>query len=181
MYLYIYIKKHKGHVIDGWYASQPVRNPGVESPCGRRWIGTNSRMPLTSFVTDSSAPVAHATSNRTGTSSLPEWKNLSPPNYRAPDIIYPGSPLRSRNSSERRGGFTTRPRRVEAFKEIQNQTRDALRAAHWDYINQMLKKGLEEGKSEQFWSYLEAQSQDSQGVAPLKEGNQLLSDALSKH
>ena len=44
----------------------------------------------------------------------------------------------------------------------------------------MLKKCLEEGDSKQFWNYLEAQRQDSQGVAPLKEKNQLLSDAISK-
>ena len=67
-----------------------------------------------------------------------------------------------------------------AFKEIQNRTRDALRAAHWDYVNHMLKKCLEEGDSKQFWNYLKAQRQDSQGVAPLKEKNQPLSDALSK-
>ena len=44
----------------------------------------------------------------------------------------------------------------------------------------MLKKGLDQGDSKKFWNYLKAQRQDSQGVAPLKEGNQLLADALSK-
>ena len=44
----------------------------------------------------------------------------------------------------------------------------------------MLKKGLDQGDSKKFWNYLKAQRQDIQGVAPLKEGNQLLADALSK-
>ena len=44
----------------------------------------------------------------------------------------------------------------------------------------MLKKGLDERDSKQFWNYLKAQRQDSQGVVPLKEGNQLLDGSLSK-
>ena len=67
-----------------------------------------------------------------------------------------------------------------AFKKIQNESRDALNTAHWTYVNNMLLKGLEGGDNKQFYQYLKAQGQDSQGVAPLKVGSQLLSDALSK-
>ena len=98
--------------------------------------------------------------------------NLSAPSCRAPDTTYPGSPPRSRSSLVRRGGYTIKAKKRKsekhraAFKEIQNRTRDALRAAHWDYVNHMLKKGLDERDSKQFWNYLKAQRQDSQGVAP---------------
>ena len=60
------------------------------------------------------------------------------------------------------------------------ESRDALNKAHWQYVNSMLVKDLEEGSNKQLYQYLKAQGQDSQGVAPLKVGSQLLSEALSK-
>lgn len=44
----------------------------------------------------------------------------------------------------------------------------------------MLLKGLDDGNNKQFYQYLKSQGQESQGVALLKVGSQLLSDALSK-
>ena len=66
------------------------------------------------------------------------------------------------------------------FKELQNKTRDALKKAHWGYVNNILQDGLEKGDSKPFWRYVKAQKQDSQGVAPLRSGNKLLTDSKSK-
>ena len=66
------------------------------------------------------------------------------------------------------------------FKELQNKTRDALKKAHWGYVNNMLKDGLDKGDSKSFWRYIKAQKQDSQGVAPLRSGSKLLADSKSK-
>ena len=66
------------------------------------------------------------------------------------------------------------------FKELQNKTRDALKKAHWGYVNSILQDGLDKGDSKPFWRYVKAQKQDSQGVAPLRSGNKLLSDSNSK-
>ena len=66
------------------------------------------------------------------------------------------------------------------FKHAQNKTRNALRTAHWNYVNSILQEGLETGDSKKFWRYVKAQKQDSQGVAPLRTGTTLHTDALSK-
>ena len=66
------------------------------------------------------------------------------------------------------------------FKTLQNTTRDALRKAHWDYVNGMLQEEEESGGFKRFWRYCKAQKQDSQGVAPIRDGCKLLSDAKSK-
>ena len=66
------------------------------------------------------------------------------------------------------------------FKRLQNATRDALRKSHWNYVNSMLQEGIDTGDNKKFWRYMKAQRQDSQGVAPLKDGSRLLSDSLSK-
>ena len=67
-----------------------------------------------------------------------------------------------------------------AFKQLQNKTRDALRKAHWSYVNGILTDGLEEGNLKPFYGYLKAQKQDSQGVSPLRDQGQLHSDAPTK-
>ena len=67
-----------------------------------------------------------------------------------------------------------------AFKAIQNETRDALRQAHWAYVNSILVDGLERGDVKPFYGYVKSQQQDSQGVSPLRERGQLFSDAPSK-
>ena len=66
------------------------------------------------------------------------------------------------------------------FKHLQKQTRDALRRAHWNYVNSILQEGLDSGDTKKFWRYVKAQKQDDQGVAPLRTGTTLHSDAPSK-
>ena len=66
------------------------------------------------------------------------------------------------------------------FKKLQNQTRDALRKAHWSHVNGILQEGLDKGDNKSFWKYVKAQKQDSQGVAPLRQDGSLHSDAKSK-
>ena len=99
-------------------------------------------------------------------------KNISPPNCRAPDKNLPWiTPevkklIRKKRRVYNKAKKNKSEKHRASIREIQNRTRDPLRAAHWDYVNQMLKKGLDEGDNKQFWNYLKAQRQDSQGVAP---------------
>ena len=69
-----------------------------------------------------------------------------------------------------------------AYKDLQNKTRNALRHAHWDYVNSILKDGLESGNNKPFYQYIKSQQQDNQGVSALREksSGQLHSDAASK-
>ena len=72
-------------------------------------------------------------------------------------------------------------KRWSLFKTLQNTTRNALRKAHWDYVNGMLQEEEGEGGGfKRFWRYCKAQKQDSQGVAPIRDGCKLLPDAKSK-
>ena len=55
---------------------------------------------------------------------------------------------------------------MTAFKSIQNETRDALRQAHWAYVNSILVDGLERGDVKPLYGYVKSQQQDSRGVSP---------------
>ena len=66
------------------------------------------------------------------------------------------------------------------FKHLQNSTRNALRKAHWNYVNGILQEGLDAGDTKKFWRYIKAQQQDGNGVAPLRTGTSLHTDATSK-
>ena len=66
------------------------------------------------------------------------------------------------------------------YKEAQKKTQAALKQAHWQYVNDILQKGLEENNNKPFWTYVRSQKQDNLGVSPLKEGGQLHSDRNKK-
>jgi len=72
------------------------------------------------------------------------------------------------------------PVHKSAFKKLQNETCDVLRAANWKYVNGVLMEGLERGDTKPFYGYVKSQQQDSQGVSPLRAHGQLYSDAASK-
>ena len=72
------------------------------------------------------------------------------------------------------------PSQWAKFKHLQNQTRNTLRKAHWNYVNAILQEGLDAGDSKKFWRYVKAQQQDGSGVAPLRTGTSLHTDATSK-
>ena len=56
------------------------------------------------------------------------------------------------------------------FVEFQKSTQQALKKAHWQYINGMLSSGLEKGNQKPFWCYIRSQRQDNQGITPLLKG-----------
>ena len=66
------------------------------------------------------------------------------------------------------------------FKNLQNRTRDLLRKSHWNYVNGILQESLDSGDSKKFWRYIKAQQQDGNGVAPLRTGTSLHTNATSK-
>jgi len=80
----------------------------------------------------------------------------------------------------RRAKKTQEPRHKEVFKTVQNETRKALKKAHWSYVNGILSDGLENGDTKPFYRYVKSQQQDNQGVCPLCDHGQLYSVALSK-
>ena len=41
----------------------------------------------------------------------------------------------------------------DAYRKLQNKTRNALRTAHWDYVNGIISDGLEKANHQPFWSY----------------------------
>ena len=68
----------------------------------------------------------------------------------------------------------------EAYRAHKNATLRALRRGRWDYINNILQLGLEEGNPRPLWRYVKAQKQDSAGVAALKDQGKLFSDSSTK-
>ena len=66
------------------------------------------------------------------------------------------------------------------FTKLQNATRDALRKAHWSYVNGILQASQETGDNKNFWRYVKAQKQDTTGVSPLRFDGNLHSDSAGK-
>ncbi len=66
------------------------------------------------------------------------------------------------------------------FKTFQNKTRDAIRKAHWSYVNGVLIEGLECGDVKPFYGYIKSKQQDNQGVSALRARGQIYSDAQTK-
>ena len=52
----------------------------------------------------------------------------------------------------------------ESFHCHQESTRTALPKSHWNYVNNILVEGLEQGNHKSFWSYIKSQKQESVGV-----------------
>ena len=86
-------------------------------------------------------------------------------------------------SQKNKGSLTVRGKRKqhwEAYRSYKKATLKALRRGRWDYINNILQLGLEEGSSRPFWRYVKAQKQDSAGVAALKDQGKLFTDSSTK-
>jgi len=67
----------------------------------------------------------------------------------------------------------------DKFVEYQKATQKEMNKAHWQYVNGVLTRGLEDGDQKPFWRYIRSQRPDNQGVSPLKSGSQLCSDAFT--
>ena len=63
------------------------------------------------------------------------------------------------------------------YKNAKKETLRTIRRAHWNYINKILLEGLEERDSKPFWRYIKFRKQDSVGIAPIKQGGALHTDA----
>ena len=66
------------------------------------------------------------------------------------------------------------------IKMPKKETLRTIRRAHWNYINKILLEGLEERDSKPFWRYIKFWKQDSVGIAPIKQGGTLHTDANMK-
>ena len=68
----------------------------------------------------------------------------------------------------------------EQYKSFKRDTLKAIRKHRWNYINNVLQLGLDQGDTKPFWKYVRAQRQDDVGVAPLLDNGVLHTDSLSK-
>jgi hypothetical protein len=66
------------------------------------------------------------------------------------------------------------------YRFIQKQCRREMRKAEQNYINQTILEGLAGNDTKPFWRYVKSRRQDNVGVAPLKDGPNLHSDAFTK-
>ena len=66
------------------------------------------------------------------------------------------------------------------YKNAKRETLRPIRRAHWNYINKILLEGLGERDSKPFWGYIKFRKQDSVGIAPIKQGGALHTDANMK-
>ena len=66
------------------------------------------------------------------------------------------------------------------YKNVKKETLCTISRAHWNYINKILLEGPEEHDSKPFWRYIKFRKQDSVGIAPIKQGGALHTDANMK-
>ena len=66
------------------------------------------------------------------------------------------------------------------FKQHKNKTQRAVRQAHWNYVNLVLKTSLETGNNKPFWNYIKSKKTDNIGVSGIKCGGIFHQDSKSK-
>ena len=66
------------------------------------------------------------------------------------------------------------------YKQHKSITQKLIRQAHWNYVNHILDKSLEEGNNKSFWKYVKAKRNDNIGVAALKDNGTLHHDSKTK-
>jgi hypothetical protein len=66
------------------------------------------------------------------------------------------------------------------YKEAKKHTQNAIKKAHWDYVNNVLIESMEKKESKPFWNYIKSKKQDNIGVAPIKSNGTLFTDAKDK-
>ena len=68
----------------------------------------------------------------------------------------------------------------QQYKSLKKDTLKAIRKRRWQYINDILQVGLEQGDSKPFWKYVRSKRQDSTGVSPLLKNGVLHTENQSK-
>jgi len=66
------------------------------------------------------------------------------------------------------------------YRHIQRECKRTFRRAEWDFLNNVISDGLQRNDTKPFWKYVKSKKQDNVGVAPLKVGGTLCSDAKGK-
>ena len=66
------------------------------------------------------------------------------------------------------------------YKQHKSITQKQVRQAHWNYVNAILNKSLENGNNKQFWKYIKARRNDNIGVAAIKKNGILYHDIRAK-
>ena len=67
-----------------------------------------------------------------------------------------------------------------AYHLFQKHSKRECRKVEWSHINGKIKEGLESNNTKPFWNLVKRKRQDNSGVAPLKEGGQLVNDSRGK-
>ena len=68
----------------------------------------------------------------------------------------------------------------DKFRIAKRQTQKLTRKSHWDHINNVLEKSLEQGNNKPFWKYIKSKRNDNIGVASIKHNGQLFNDGKTK-
>jgi hypothetical protein len=69
---------------------------------------------------------------------------------------------------------------VEKYREIKCITQKETRQSHWNYVNNIMEKSMEEGNNKIFWKYIKSRRKDNIGVAGIKENGVLLRTVKQK-
>ena len=68
----------------------------------------------------------------------------------------------------------------DAYLTMEKKVKRNLKSAESNYLENILKTGLESGDTKPFWKYVKAQKQESFGITALKSNGSLYTDSLSK-
>ena len=66
------------------------------------------------------------------------------------------------------------------YKQHKSINQKQVRQAHWNYVNAILNKSLEQGNNKPFWKYIKARCTDNIGVAAIKNNGILHHDSKTK-
>ena len=69
---------------------------------------------------------------------------------------------------------------VKKYREIKRITQRETRQSHWNYVNNIMEKSMEEGSNKSFWKYIKSHRKDNIGVAGIKENGVLHQDSETK-
>jgi hypothetical protein len=74
------------------------------------------------------------------------------------------------------------PKDWEKFKSYKKQTQQSIKAAHTEFVSNILEKSLEDKNPKPFWKYVKELRKDNAGVAPLKPkgSSNLITDSKGK-
>ena len=88
--------------------------------------------------------------------------------------------IRKKHKLFQKAGKSQKKEDWDKYRTQKRATQKQIRQAHWQYVNNILDKSLEEGSSKSFWKYIKAKRKDNVGVAGIKSNGILHQDSQTK-